>query len=192
MLRILCNQSWCASNVLEMWFFFLIFWNLPGMLLSKDSFSDMHKQCKWLEIRWDFFLRVCEWELNSAIYGEVILRTRNSTEMGCVGSQWTVWLLLCVCLPFLILLGFVEVVDETGTTLGMGTSHSSTCWRCTHGWGLPEKGSRRKTQKHSEKLCWDNFPVSPFHSPRDFKTVFIPSSLKPFITNTSMNFLAVG
>lgn len=33
-----------------------------------------------------------------------------------------------VCLPsFLVLLGFVEEVDETGTTLGTGTSHTSTC-----------------------------------------------------------------
>lgn len=69
------------------------------MLLSKDSFSDMHEQCEWLEIRWDFCLCICEWEFNSAIYRELILRTRNSTEMGCVGFQWTLWLLPCVCLP---------------------------------------------------------------------------------------------
>lgn len=59
------------------------------MLLSKDSFSDKHEQCKWLEIRWDFCLCTCEWEFNSAIYRELILKTWNSTEMRCVGFWWT-------------------------------------------------------------------------------------------------------
>lgn len=95
---ILCNQSWCASKVLEIWLFFLISLNLPSMLLSKDSFSDMHEQCKWLEIRGDFCLCICEWEFNSAIYRELILGGWNGTEMGCVGFWWTLWLLPCVCL----------------------------------------------------------------------------------------------
>ena len=34
----------------------------------------MHEPCKWLEIRWDLCLHICEWEFNSVIYRELIPR----------------------------------------------------------------------------------------------------------------------